>query len=134
MQVTLSVFKEAIVAANAIAPRNQISADDLEVRRIDISNSRGAAYSRMNDVVGMTAKSYIQAGQIITANQITPPTLIKRGETISLIAQSKNFQIKTVAIAQQDGKAGQIIRVKNVASKKTVEARVLASGKAEVIF
>lgn len=134
IQARIRVFRQAIVAINAIPNGQMISANDLELRRIDISTAKGKSFSKLQDLSQMAAKTYIQAGQVITTSHVIPPILVKRGNVVSLEATSRGFQIRTTGIAQQDGRRGELIRVKNTSSKKIIDAKVTGSGRVEVLF
>lgn len=134
MQARISVFRQAVVAINAIPNGQMISNDDLELRRIDISSSQGKSFNSLEDLAGMAAKTYIQAGQVVTTSHVIPPMLVKRGNVVSLEANSRGFVIRTTGVAQQDGRKGELIRVKNTASKQIVDAKVIGSGRVEVLF
>ena len=134
MQARISVYRQAVVAINAIPNGQMVRASDLELRRIDISSARGKSFNSLKELQGMSAKTYIQAGQVVTASQVIPPILVKRGNVVSLEATSRGFMIRTTGIAQQDGRKGELIRVKNSASKKVIDAKVTGSGRVEVLY
>jgi flagellar basal body P-ring formation protein FlgA len=134
MQARISVFRLAAVMTNAVPARRVIGPGDVELRRVDIAAASGTAFESLDRVIGMEAVTYLQPGQIVTVRNVAPPVLVKRGQAIALEARSNQFVIRTVGLAQQDGRRGEVIRVVNPASKKTVEARVTGEGTAEVIY
>jgi flagella basal body P-ring formation protein FlgA len=134
MQANIRVLRDTLVAARSINAREPISAADVEIRRMDISGAQGDASLTMDEVIGMSARSYIRAGQVITRNQVMRPMLVKRGEVVRLDARSDGFVIQTRGVAQQSGRKGDIIRVLNPTSKKMIEALVVGPQKTEVIF
>ncbi|RQW24547.1 flagellar basal body P-ring formation protein FlgA [Rhodobacteraceae bacterium CH30] len=54
--------------------------------------------------------------------------LIRRGDRIDIIASRPGIEVRVSAEAQNHGKAGDIIRVKNLASGRVFPARVSAAG------
>ncbi|MXR35826.1 flagellar basal body P-ring formation chaperone FlgA [Craterilacuibacter sinensis] len=54
--------------------------------------------------------------------------LIRRGDKIDIIASRPGIEVRVSAEAQNHGKAGDIIRVKNLASGRVFPARVSAAG------
>lgn len=52
------------------------------------------------------------------------PPLVKRGQEVDILVQMKNVQIKTKGLAREDGIKGELIKVRNISSKKIVQARV----------
>jgi flagella basal body P-ring formation protein FlgA len=134
MQAKIAVYREAVIAVNAVRARAIIDQTDLEIRRVDIASVSGTAFSVIDDVAGMSTTTYLQPGQIITSKDITPPIIIKRGQMVSLEAVRPCFTIRTTGVAQKDGRKGEIIPVLNPSSRKTVKAKAVAEGRAEVIF
>jgi flagella basal body P-ring formation protein FlgA len=134
MQVRIAVYREAVVAVNAIPARSDITAGDLELRRIDISTAAGGSIDKIEDAVGMETSTYLQAGAVLTQRALRAPLMVKRGEAISLEARRPGFVIRIAGIAQADGRMNELIRVLNPSSKKVINAKVTGAGSAEVIF
>lgn len=134
MQVRISVFRDAVVTATAIPARRVIEPSDVEIRRIDISAARGKCYSSLEQVVGQATTTYLQAGAIVTAKNLTAPVLVRRGEVVQLIAGKRGFIIRTSGVAQQDGKRGEVISVLNPSTRKLIEAQVTGPQRATVLF
>lgn len=134
MQARIRVFREVAVAVGQIPARQLIDESDVALRRMDISSTRGKSFSETKDVVGMATTTLIRAGQVVTANSLTKPLLVRRGEAIHLIASRPGFVIRTMGIAQSDGRRGQIIQVLNPSSRKKIEAEVTGPQRARVIF
>jgi flagella basal body P-ring formation protein FlgA len=134
IQANINVFREAVVAVNSVPARNLISKFDVEVRRVNLADARGTYFQNADEVIAMASTTYIRPGQIITTQQVTQPIVIKRGQNVVLTASSQSFVIKTSGVAMENGCRGDIIRIKNPASKTVINAKVTDPGKAEVIF
>lgn len=134
MQAQISVYREAVVAVNPVPARSIIDLSDIELRKIDISTVRGKTLDSVDDVAGMCSTVFVQPGQVIIARNLTKPILVRRNETISLIASKPGFVIRTTGIAQSDGRRGEVIRVLNPSSRKILEAEVTGPQRARVIF
>jgi flagella basal body P-ring formation protein FlgA len=92
-----------------------------------------ARYSlRAEDAAGKEAKRAIAAGVPLRASDIGPPTLIRRGDAISLVYRDGRLTITSPGKALSDGSAGAAIRIVNLASDRTLDARVLSADTAEV--
>jgi len=53
------------------------------------------------------------------------PTLIKRGSSITLLYETGNLRVETAGTAEEGGKAGDFIQVKNSSSGKVLRGMVL---------
>lgn len=134
MQVNISVYREAVIATAPVPAHEVIGPDDVELRRVDISTARGKTFSSIDKVIGMAATTYLQPGRIVTRGAIRQPILVRRGKSVELVAKAGGFVIRTVGIAQQDGRRGDVIRVLNTGSKKIIAAIVTGHQKATVLF
>lgn len=79
-------------------------------------------------LVGMTARRVLLAGRPIREADIIAPQIIARGETVTLALSVGSMSITTLAKALQNGAKGDIIRVVNTSSNKTMQARVVGAG------
>ena len=84
-------------------------------------------------LIGKATTRRLNRDQVIIPSQITDPVLIKRGEQVILIAKSSGFSVKMSGKAMMDGRKGQLIKVKNLSSKRVVEGRVIRSGEVSVL-
>lgn len=134
MQAMISVSRVAVVAKGAIANGRSIGATDVEKRRVDISTVRGQAFERPEDVIGLVANGYINAGDVITDSRVARPLVVRRGQPVILEARGQGFIVRIAGVAQQDGRVGDTIRVLNPTSKKILDAEVTGNGAAVVRY
>ena len=80
---------------------------------------------RLDDVVGKQSTRSIQSDDVITANAIERPTLLKRGSPITLVFDSGSLRVETQGVAEEGGKMGDLIQVKNSTSGKMLRGMVL---------
>lgn len=59
---------------------------------------------------------------------VKAPPLVRRGDPVEIIAQSESFSVSAQAIAQEDGAAGQRIRVRTDPKAPTIFAEVVDMG------
>ena len=87
---------------------------------------RGESLNQANLVLGGRAKRSVSKGTPITRRNIC---IVCKGDSVTIIAQSDDFTIRTTGIALKDGNIGEQIRVKNKQSGKTITARISAINK-----
>jgi flagella basal body P-ring formation protein FlgA len=84
-------------------------------------------------LLGKTPKRRILANSVIRIRDINSPTLIKKGDTVSIVYKAKYINLRTLGYALQDGKKGEFIRIQNPKSKMVVQAKVVDKGTAHVL-
>ena len=122
------VFLPAVHAEGLIDRGRTLTANDLKLQRINIAKARRGYYNRLEDVVGLTAKRRIRAGQTITPALLEQTMAVRRGQPVKIIASHEGIEASTSGEALSDGQPGDVIRVRNVRSEKVIDAKVLESG------
>jgi len=85
-------------------------------------------------VLGQRAMRTIIPGELILPTVLESPPLVRRGETVTLTVQGPGLMAVTQGEAREDGKAGQIIRVRNRASGREVYGQVEGERSVRVSF
>ena len=60
--------------------------------------------------------------------------VVGKGDLVNIVARSKGLEIKTQGQALEDGKLNDLIQVKNIKSKKVIQAQVIGPNLVQVIF
>ncbi|MCL2347001.1 MAG: flagellar basal body P-ring formation chaperone FlgA, partial [Planctomycetaceae bacterium] len=86
----------------------------------------------LEEVVGKTPAKTFGAGMPLMVSQLQMPILVKRAETVSVYVRNDGIVIKTLGIAKQDAKSGDLIAVESIQNKKTFLARAVDLGTVEI--
>ena len=119
---------EMVVAARTIPAQSLIGPADLAIR--DGQAPGSIADPRL--AVGLEARVAIYAGRPVRADDLTQPALVDRNQVISLVYNHGGLFIATEGRALSRAGAGELIRVMNLSSRNTVNARIGADGAAYV--
>ncbi len=141
--VVLSVkyFQNTVIAKRAIEMGRTIQPSDVYIDRREV-RELGVQLQEVNDVVGRVALRPIPALQPVrigdvkavqnqssqtaatVAKSVDRTPVIRRGDTVQMVAMGGPLAISIMAKAQQDGQVGNVIRMENVDSKKVVMGKV----------
>lgn len=124
----MQVFLPVIVSSAVINRGETISAAQLQLQETEISRAKRGFYHRLDQVAGMGAKRRIRPNQILSPDLIDQPQLIKRGDKLKITANRDGITASMPGEALENGSKDEVIRVKNLSSGKTIEAKVLATG------
>ena len=80
----------------------------------------------------MSLKRQMAQGQPIRKSDIERPVIINKGALITLVYRSPGIILTAEGRALSDGGAGDVIRIINTQSNRTVQAKVVASNEAIV--
>lgn len=124
----MKIFLPVVISTGVINRGENITAKQLKREETDITRNHRGFYHRIDKVTGMSAKRRIRPNQILSPDLLAQPQLIKRGETIKIIANRDGISASMPGEALEKGGEGEVIRVKNLSSGKTIEAKVVEMG------
>ncbi|MCC6598362.1 MAG: flagellar basal body P-ring formation protein FlgA [Alphaproteobacteria bacterium] len=129
---TLQRMVEIPVLQGTLQSGDIISERDLAFVEMRSENIVQDIALRAEDVIGMSPRRMIHAGQPIKTNEIQPPKLVDRGDSVLMIFTLNGLTLTAQGKALEPGAKGDTIRVTNGTSNKTVEARVTNTGEVTV--
>ncbi len=130
----IQLWLPVLVATRVIDRGQVITAADVKHQEVDISKALRGFYHQHNQVAGMGAKRRIRANQMLSPALIALPLAVKRGDKVKIIANRDGISASMSGQAVENGSEGDVIRVKNLSSNKTIEAKVLGAGEVASIF
>jgi flagella basal body P-ring formation protein FlgA len=125
---TLFYVKRSMTKGEAVEPADVVGKE---------SYVTGRAYQypdSMTDLHGKILKKDIKAGTLLTSLLVEERQVIKRGQTVAVVAQNRRLTVQTLGKAIQPGRRGELIKVKSLASEQELQGRVLDSGTVAVTF
>lgn len=128
INANIRLFAEVIHTAEPLPRGHILGKHDLLSIESDLSQLRSGYYSKPEQLVGLQLKRRLPQHKIIKVNYVKPPTLIKRGEIVSIVAKNQGYSVKMSGTALMNGVRGERIRVKNLSSKRIIEGTVKAAG------
>lgn len=123
----------AVVAARDLPRGHVLAEEDLSESHVSYAQAKGAL-TAIPQVVGQTLKVTVRLGAPIRDRDLVQTSMVKKGETVTIIAQGGGLKITALGLSRQDGALGQTINVVNQDSKKTIAARVIGPGMVEVVY
>jgi flagellar basal body P-ring formation protein FlgA len=124
------VHADVVTAAKRIIPGKIIEAEDIEKKNKEITDLRAAYAGRPEDIIGKISRRNFSPGDPLTRDSFSDPYLVRNGEIVRLRLERDGVVLTSLAKAEQDGRLGQIIRVRNIDFSRVLKAQV--TGRAEV--
>lgn len=115
---------DAVVATRTLRAQTLISPEDLTTVEADLPG----ALDDPAMAYGLETRVAIYAGRPVRAEDLGPPTLVQRNQTVVLVYLSGSLAISTEGRALVRGSEGDVVRVLNIASRSTVSGRVGPDG------
>jgi len=118
-------WARAVVAREDIPARTVISPSMLTVRRADIAGRVGRWWRDPASVSGLRANRPIARGEVISSTAVRRLPLIQRGREVTILAARGGVRVTALGKALRSANAGEFVQVRNLRSKRIVQARVL---------
>ncbi|WP_425859187.1 flagellar basal body P-ring formation chaperone FlgA [Aeromonas sp. INTO2] len=131
LPVRVSIQKPYVTVAVPVTKGDILSEPMLTLAYQDQTLIRGDYLTDPTALIGVRSKRELKPGQPIRLTQVC---VVCKGDQVTLSAENSSMQIKTMARALQDGSFGDMIRLVNTRSGRTVQGQVSAVGSVVVTF
>lgn len=128
--VRARVLAQVVVAAMPISARQPIRADDLRTEERDIT-AMPDALAHPEDAEAQTSRRALRPGQVVQKRFLQAELMVRRGAPVQIVARSGGVQVTHSGESLDNGSLGQTVRVRNSASGKVIDARVVDQGVVE---
>lgn len=85
-------------------------------------------------VVGQRLKRPMPGGTVLTPALLEVPAVVKRGQTVTIVANSAGFGVKMTGKALENGALGQIIDIENATSGRQLQGIVRSARSVEILL
>lgn len=124
---------EVPVLARAVERGEMISPVDITTERLPRNALRAGTLTDPGAVAGMSARRKLAPGSTLTAEMLMEPVLVGRNEMVTIVFQAPGLTLSTRGRALATGARGDVVRVFNIQSSRTVEAEVIGPGVVSVM-
>ncbi len=132
----VEVYRKVFCARNNLPKGHILTRDDLILSKRPLSRLHGEAVSEEDiaALLGFELKRSLKGGQIIRKRDIRRPIIVKRGQLVTIYAKTPHIVVSLSGRAQDSGSLGDVIRVKNLLTKKVILAQIKDNRTVEVTF
>jgi flagella basal body P-ring formation protein FlgA len=130
----IEVQQSVVLAAKPLGRNQPIANSDIKIKKMNLTRVPANAVLSADQVIGQRANRSIAVNTILRMDQIDMPPLVRRGDLVQVLAESKVFKITTQAVAKENGAMGDRIRLMNLRSKKDLYGVVLDAQTVKVEF
>ncbi len=124
----IRVFGPVVVIRQPLARGTVLAAKDLQLVERNLSALPYGYYVDPKPVIGMLAKRTLAANSVLTPQMLKTPTLVKRGQRVTLIGESGPLTVRMVGEALSDGGQGDLIRIRTDGSKRVIDGTIISKG------
>ncbi len=122
------------VARGTLPKGHLLTTSDLATDERDVSRMTGGYVTHVDAVIGQRLKQTLTAGRIITPAMLQADNIIRRGQTVTLIATSGGINVTMTGKSLMDGALNQRIRAENQSSGRVIEGIVRSREHVEILL
>lgn len=130
----ISVMIPVLVSTHALAAGTLLRSSDYMKASRPLGSLLPGTLSRAEDLAGHVLDRNVSSGIALTASMVTVPQCIHPGEHVTIVAKGEHLKLSVGGIAEQAGRPGQLILIKNVTSGRVIRATVTGPGRVQVTF
>lgn len=134
MRLTGRVFRtiEVPVLSDRVLRGDVITERDISYVKMNADRVQTDAIVNANELIGMTPKRGIRAGQPVRTSDIRRPLVVKKNSLVVIVNQMPNMLLTAQGKALENGADGDIVQVRNAQSNQVIEAEVIGPGRVAV--
>lgn len=128
-------LEKPIIIANRSLPKNTVlRAQDLNTITRDIYSQRNGYSLDATLLIGKQTTRPISKGEIIYSRQLTQAQMIKKGDSVNVVAKVGNLSVITSGTALSDGSIGEQIDVENRRSSRIIRVEITGKNAVKVLL
>ena len=130
MTAGIRVHARILTARKRIPYGKVMTPDDIALAEKEIEDPESALIREPSEVIGKVTKRSFSPGDPLNREALMKPFLVKSGDTVQLRLERNGLILTSQVTAAQDGRLGQVIKVRNLEFSSVLKARV--TGRAQV--
>ncbi len=126
LPVSITLFQDVLILKKPVIRGQSIDEDDVIVKKMNEKYLARGFYTQTEQLQLLEAKRNLKASTILSPTNLKPKQLIKSGQQVIITLNATGIGIKVSGTALHSASKGQLIKVRNNSSLKTVEGKVLS--------
>ncbi|RAU21273.1 flagella basal body P-ring formation protein FlgA [Paramagnetospirillum kuznetsovii] len=135
VKVMGNVFASARIPVLARPMGRGDTITEADIQWVDVREEviRRDVVTGIRQLIGQEPRYQLRAGAPIRTVEVQKPVVVAKNSAVTMIVRNKFMTLTAQGRAVEDGSTGDVIRVTNIQSKQTVDAKVEGAGQVSVI-
>lgn len=132
--IKINVLKTVLVAKRVLIKGKRINSDDIYQVEMDTQKLKQGYFTDSRELIGLICKHDISPDSPLNPYNIELAKLVHRGDQVTIVANNESLSVSMDGIAMSEGVLGESVRVKNLSSKRVIEAQVSGNKTVKVVL
>lgn len=133
VSATVHCVQRVVHTLHPIKKNQLITPGDIDVRPLEGGDGEQGFFEEAGDVVGKQALRDLDGLQPIRKNDAADALVVKRGDSVTIVYETPGLKVTAGGQARQNGIKGQVIKVVNTKSNRSLDCRVIDSETVEAV-
>ncbi len=130
----VNVFKPVAKTARSIKSHEVIESDDIRFVKENLADLSPDVITDPEEIIGKEAVHSFRANEIVRKRDIEEPLVIQKGDIVTILISTPGLVITSKGQALEGGRLGQVMKVKNIATRRVVLGMVKGHKTVQVAF
>jgi len=130
----VDVFEPVLCAARNLKRGEILKTDDVYLTRKNISHIKPNFLTAISKAIGLTLKHNVKADASIKEWMLKRTPIVDKGDLVTILAESAGLKLTAPGRVLVKGFEGELVKVKNLMSKRDIYAKVVDSATVMVEF
>jgi flagella basal body P-ring formation protein FlgA len=130
----IEAMLDVVVTKRALGRYQPITDEDLGLQSMDLADLASDVILDPEAVIGKRTVRAIPADTVLRSDLVELPPLVRRGDIVTLLAESESLKVTTLGEVRKTGRLGERIQVINLDSRKVLYGRVIDAKTIKVEF
>lgn len=117
-----------VVARRALLPGTLLAESDLAIAQRRIPGLADCCATDPTALLGQRVRRPIAADAPVVLDSLETAPLVRRGETVTVIAGAPGFEVRSSGVAMADAREGDAVRIRHATSLRIIQARADSRG------
>lgn len=121
------IYKKAPVARKSLGSGSKLRKGDIELKYSDVTFATDGIAS-VRELTQLRLSRNVRPGQVLFSNFFVRDRAIRRGQMAKIIVGEGDWQISLNGIAEEDGFLGDVVKVRNLKTKRVLSGQLVKKG------
>ena len=121
---------QRVIVVRPVSRGDLLTREDLGLQTL--SRSGGGGFTDIDELVGRRAKKSLRTGLVVHDRHLQPDWMVRAKQSVSVVNNTGGIQVTTAGIAMENGRLGDLVKVRNLSSNSILHGFVAGTKKISI--
>ena len=121
---------QRVIVVRPVSRGDLLTREDLGLQTLSRSGSGG--FTDIDELVGRRAKKSLRTGLVVHDRHLQPDWMVHAKQSVSVVNNTGGIQVTTAGIALENGRLGDLVKVRNLSSNSILHGFVAGTKKISI--